>query len=157
MEQDEASRIRALGEIAAEFDLDAIRVRTGETEIEIVRRDPAVHAGPIAYLPQPAPGAGPGASPAVAPAAGNDAVQANPNARPVQAPVVGVFYRAAAPGQDAFVEVGQRVKLGQVLCILEAMKLMNEITADVAGTVVRIIPENGELVSLGQDLFWIEP
>ncbi|MDB5072764.1 MAG: hypothetical protein JWM87_3875, partial [Candidatus Eremiobacteraeota bacterium] len=54
MDQDEAARVRALGEIAAEFDLDAIRVRTGDTEIEIVRRDPAVHAAPIAYGPQPA-------------------------------------------------------------------------------------------------------
>ncbi|HTJ28160.1 MAG TPA: acetyl-CoA carboxylase biotin carboxyl carrier protein [Candidatus Limnocylindria bacterium] len=157
MEQDEASRIRALGEIAAEFDLDAIRVRTGEVEIEIVRRDPAVHAAPIAYLP-PQAAAAPAALPApdATPAAGATP-HAHPTARPIQAPVVGVFYRASSPGAEPFVELGQRVKLGQVLCILEAMKLMNEITSDVAGTVVRVIPENGELVSLGQDLFWIEP
>jgi acetyl-CoA carboxylase biotin carboxyl carrier protein len=157
MEQDEASRIRALGEIAAEFDLDAIRVRTGEVEIEIVRRDPAVHAAPVAYLPPAAPA--PAAPPAVnpAPAGAVAAPQPHPTARPIQAPVVGVFYRAASPGAEPFVEIGQRVKVGQVLCILEAMKLMNEITSDVAGTVVRVIPENGELVSLGQDLFWIEP
>jgi acetyl-CoA carboxylase biotin carboxyl carrier protein len=75
----------------------------------------------------------------------------------VTAPVVGVFYRSASPGADAFVEVGQRVSVGQTLCILEAMKLMNEITSDHAGVVARVLAENGELVSLGQELFWIEP
>jgi acetyl-CoA carboxylase biotin carboxyl carrier protein len=155
MEQDEAARVRALGEIAAEFDLDAIRVRTGDTEIEIVRRDPAAHA-PVAYAPLPAaapaaPAAGgePG-GPAAAPAAGA-------NVRKVTAPVVGVFYRSASPGADPFVEIGQRVSVGQTLCILEAMKLMNEITTDHAGVVARVLVENGELVSLGQELFWIEP
>ena len=157
MDQDEASRIRALGEIAVEFDLDAIRVRTGEVEIEIVRRDPAVHAGPVTYLPAPAAGAAAPPAPAAAAAGSGEGTQPGPNVRRIQAPVVGVFYRAPAPGSDPFVEVGSRVKLGDALCILEAMKLMNEINTDVAGTIVRIIPENGELVSLGQDLFWIEP
>jgi acetyl-CoA carboxylase biotin carboxyl carrier protein len=158
MDQDEAARVRALGEIAAEFDLDAIRVRTGDTEIEIVRRDPAVHAPQIAYAPQPAvPGhtaapaaAGSGAEPAAPRAAGA-------NVRKVTAPVVGVFYRAPAPGADPFVEVGSRVSAGDPLCILEAMKLMNEINTDYAGVVSNILVENGELVSLGQELFWIEP
>jgi acetyl-CoA carboxylase biotin carboxyl carrier protein len=71
--------------------------------------------------------------------------------------VVGVFYRSASPGSEPFVEVGSRVSVGQTLCILEAMKLMNEITSDHAGVVSRILPENGELVTLGQELFWIEP
>ncbi len=157
MEQDEAARVRALGEIAAEFDLDAIRVRTGDTEIEIVRRDPAAHApAPVAYAPLPAAApAGPAAGgepggPAAAPAAGA-------NVRKVTAPVVGVFYRSASPGADPFVEIGQRVNAGDTLCILEAMKLMNEITTDHAGVVARALVENGELVSLGQELFWIEP
>jgi acetyl-CoA carboxylase biotin carboxyl carrier protein len=161
MEQDEASRVRALGEIAAEFDLDAIRVRTGETEIEIVRRDPAVHAPapfayaapPVAALGAPAPGAlppGGGEIPAASRGPG-------PNVRMVTAPLVGVFYRAAAPGADPFVEIGSRVKVGDTLCILEAMKLMNEINTDHAGVVASILVENGELVSLGQELFWIEP
>jgi acetyl-CoA carboxylase biotin carboxyl carrier protein len=161
MEQDEASRVRALGEIAAEFDLDAIRVRTGDTEIEIVRRDPAVHApAPVAYAaPLPlvpgaaaAPAASAAEGPAVAPARAAAA-----NVRKVTAPVVGVFYRAAAPGADPFVEVGSRVQIGDTLCILEAMKLMNEIASDYAGVVSNILVENGELVSLGQELFWIEP
>ena len=153
MDQDEAARVRALGEIAAEFDLDAIRVRTGDTEIEIVRRDPAVHAPmPMTYA-VPAPGAAPAAgaeAPAAAPAAGA-------NVRKVTAPVVGVFYRSPNPDAEPFVEVGSRVQAGDALCILEAMKLMNEITTDHAGVVSRILVENGELVSLGQELFWIEP
>lgn len=155
MEQDEASRIRALGEIAAEFDLDAIRVRTGDSEIEIVRRDPAAAAPPVAYAV--APGTLPGPVP-VGPPAGEQAAPAAPagNIRKVTAPLVGVFYRASSPGSDPFIEVGSRVTVGQTLCILEAMKLMNEINSDYAGVVARVIPENGELVTVGQDLFWIE-
>jgi len=157
MDQDEAARVRALGEIAAEFDLDAIRVRTGETEIEIVRRDPAVHAPvPVTYAMPAAPGAS-----APAPVAGSDApapaAAAAANVRKVTAPVVGVFYRSANPDAEAFVDVGSRVAAGDTLCILEAMKMMNEITTDYSGVVSRILVENGELVSLGQELFWIEP
>ena len=158
MEHDEAARVRALGEIAAEFDLDAIRVRTGDTEIEIVRRDPASHPAPIVYAGPP-----PAAPPAGAPSTAGEAAAAPPvrtasaNVRKVTAPVVGVFYRAAAPGADPFVEVGQRVEVGQPLCILEAMKLMNEINSDYAGVVTSVLVENGELVSLGQELLWIEP
>ena len=156
MDQDEASRVRALGEIAAEFDLDAIRVRTGDTEIEIVRRDPAVHAAPAVSYALPGP-----AGPAVASAAAPETAAAGPvagaNVRKVTAPVVGVFYRSASPGAEPFVEVGTRVNAGDALCILEAMKLMNEITTDHAGVVSRVLVENGELVSLGQELFWIEP
>ena len=157
MEHDEAARVRALGEIAAEFDLDAIRVRTGETEIEIVRRDPALHA-PIVYAAPPA-AAGPGtASPAgESPAPAGARAAASANVRKVTAPVVGVFYRAAAPGNEPFVDVGSRVKVGDTLCILEAMKLMNEINSDYDGIVSNILVESGELVSLGQELFWIEP
>ena len=71
--------------------------------------------------------------------------------------MVGVFYRAASPGADPVVEVGSRVQVGDTLCILEAMKLMNEINSEYAGVVSNILVENGELVSLGQELFWIEP
>jgi acetyl-CoA carboxylase biotin carboxyl carrier protein len=158
MEHDEAARVRALGEIAAEFDLDAIRVRTGETEIEIVRRDPASHPAPIVYAGPP-----PAAAPAGASSTAGEAQpppparSASANVRKVTAPVVGVFYRAAAPGADAFVEIGQRVEAGQTVCILEAMKMMNEINSDYAGVVTHVLVENGELVSLGQELLWIEP
>ena len=75
----------------------------------------------------------------------------------IAAPIIGVFYRSSSPGSESFVEIGDRVEEGQVLCILEAMKLMNEITSDYAGIVRRILPENGALVSLGEEMFWIEP
>jgi acetyl-CoA carboxylase biotin carboxyl carrier protein len=154
MHDEEAGRIRALAELLREFDLDAIRVRVGETEVELVAREPApagtivvggavpsaIAAAPSTNGEAPAPAAGPGA-----------------NVKRITAPVVGVFYAASAPGADPFVSVGDRVAPGQVVCILEAMKLMNEITSDVGGVVTRVLPENGQLVSLGDDLFWIEP
>jgi len=153
MKKNEAARIRELGEVLREFDLDAIRLKIGDAEYELVRREPAgvplVAAAP-AVAPAPAPAA---ATAAEAPAA----PVASATVKKVTAPVVGVFYCAAAPGADPFVAVGDRVEVGTTLCILEAMKLMNEITSDYAGRITRILPENGELVSLGQELFWIEP
>jgi acetyl-CoA carboxylase biotin carboxyl carrier protein len=158
MHDDEAGRVRALAEILRDYDLDAVRVRVGETEYELVAREPAP-AGTIVL----APGAnGVSAALAATPAAGEQPVAlggASPpaNVKRVTAPVVGVYYSASSPGADPFVTVGERVVPGQVLCILEAMKLMNEITSEFAGVVNRVIPENGQLVSLGDDLFWIEP
>jgi acetyl-CoA carboxylase biotin carboxyl carrier protein len=153
MNEDEAGRIRALAEILREYDLDAVRVRVGETEYELVAREPAP-AGTVIT-------AGPAQAAASAPAAAENApingAVAGANVKRVTAPVVGVFYGAPAPGADPFVTVGDRVVPGQALCILEAMKLMNEITSEYAGVVARVIPENGQLVSLGDDLFWIEP
>ncbi len=132
-----------------EHDLDALRVRVGETTYELVRRESSTQTAPATI--SPASSAQKHDLPATA------APSASPNMKRITAPVVGVFYRSAAPGADVLVSVGDRVAVGQVLCILEAMKLMNEITSDYAGVVTRIIPENGELVSLGEELFWIEP
>jgi len=152
----EAEHIRALGEILREFDLDAIRLKVGETEYELVRREPAA-AVPF-VLPAPVGAAPPAAAPAPAAAAPAPATGGAPaNVKRVTAPVVGVFYAAPSPGAPPFVAAGDRVAPGQVLCILEAMKLMNEITSEYAGVVSRVIPQNGELVSLGDDLVWIEP
>jgi acetyl-CoA carboxylase biotin carboxyl carrier protein len=80
-------------------------------------------------------------------------VEASDNETLVKSPIVGTFYRAADPNSPAFVQVGDRVKVGQVLCIIEAMKLMNEIEAEVAGEVVRVHPENGQPVQYGDPLF----
>ena len=143
MESDREA-IDALLEIMREHDLDSLHVRDGERAYELVAREqrsaaaetPAAAAGPQ----QPAPG--PVAGPAV---------------KRVTAPIIGVFYRAPAPGTEPFVSVGDRVVVGQVLCILEAMKLMNEITSDFAGVVKRVLPENGQIVALGEDMLWIEP
>ncbi len=161
MEDNEASRIRALGEILREFDLDALRVKVGDAEYELIRREspppgPPAHAPALLNGTVPAPASLPGA--ASAPATGGPAA-GGPSERVMKviAPVVGVFYRSNAPGAEPFISVGDRVTIGQPLCILEAMKLMNEITSDFAGIVTRILPENGELVRLNEELFWIEP
>jgi acetyl-CoA carboxylase biotin carboxyl carrier protein len=154
MDDNEAARVRALGEILKEFDLDHLRVKFGDAEYELIRREPQVFVAPAPSVPAPAPAAN-----GVAPAAGASppAAAAPDRAAKVIAPVVGVFYRSATPGAEPFVSVGDRVTVGQPLCILEAMKLMNEITSDFAGIVTRILPENGELVRLNEELFWIEP
>jgi acetyl-CoA carboxylase biotin carboxyl carrier protein len=152
MDDNEAVRIRALGEILAEFDLDMLRVKVGDAEYELVRREPQSNV-PVASLAQNIPLSAP-----VNGALANPATSVlSDRALKVIAPVVGVFYRSATPGTDPFVSVGDRVAIGQPLCILEAMKLMNEITSDFAGIVTRILPENGELVRLNEELFWIEP
>jgi acetyl-CoA carboxylase biotin carboxyl carrier protein len=153
MDDNEASRVRALGEILTEFDLDMLRVRCGEAEYELVRRE-AQSSLPVAFAAPPPVVAVNGATPA---AVNGTASSASARAMKVTAPVVGVFYRSATPGAEPFVSVGDRVAVGQALCILEAMKLMNEITSDFAGVVTRILPENGELVRLNEELFWIEP
>jgi acetyl-CoA carboxylase biotin carboxyl carrier protein len=153
MADTEAERVRALGEILHEFDLDAIRVKIGETEYELVRREagavPMVLPAAVPLAAAPLAAAPAAAAP---PAAGPP-----PNVQRVTAPLVGVFYAAPSPGAPPFVSEGDRVVPGQVLCILEAMKLMNEITSEVAGVVRRVFFHNGELVTLGDDLFWIEP
>ncbi len=155
---DEAARVRALGEILAEFDLDMLRLKVGESEYELVRREPQTSV-PVPSFPAAAPlvAAVNGAMANTASGGPGPSTAAPERTLKVTAPVVGVFYRSATPGAEPFVSVGDRVAVGERLCILEAMKLMNEITSDFAGIVTRILPENGELVRLNEELFWIEP
>jgi len=154
MEENDAARIRELGAVLREFDLDAIRLKVGDVEYELVRREAQAVGGPV-YVASPPPVPSTEAAPAeLTPPA---ALAPSSTTKRVTAPVVGMFYRSASPGAEPFVSAGDRVVAGQTLCILEAMKLMNEITSDYAGVITRIIAENGEVVSLGQDLFWIEP
>ncbi len=142
---EEIETLERLLEIMHAHDLDALKVTVGDRTYELVRREPGAAAVPVVSGAPAAPGL-PGV-PAVAPG----------SAKRVTAPLVGVFYRSSSPDAEPFVTVGDRVEIGDVLCVLEAMKLFNEITSDYAGVVTRIIPENGELVSLGQEMFWIEP
>jgi acetyl-CoA carboxylase biotin carboxyl carrier protein len=143
----ESETLKELLALMHEHDLDRLKVKRGDAVYEIVRREggvPVVHAAPAA---------------AVAPAAPDTetAPVASAHVKKIVAPLTGVFYRSASPDAEAFVSVGDRIESGDVICILEAMKLFNEIQSDYAGTVLRIVPENGELVSQGEDLFWIEP
>ncbi len=146
---DESQTINDLLDIMHEHDLDALKVKVGERIFELVRREGGVTVMPSGAPPAPGAGAGTVAAP--------NTPQASANAKKVTAPLVGVFYRSPSPDAEPFVKPGDRVEPGQVLCILEAMKLFNEITSDYAGVIARIIPENGELVSMGQEMFWIEP
>lgn len=149
--EEEHETISSLLEIMHEHDLDRIKVKVGDAVYELVRREAGTQIvsgplAPLAHAPVPVAGSAETSSSAL-PA----------NAKRITAPLTGVFYSASSPDAEPFVNVGDRVEAGSVLCILEAMKLFNEIQSDYAGTILRILPENGELVSQGEDLFWIQP
>ena len=139
----EAQTLKELLALMREHDLDSLKVKVGHAVYEIVRREPgSVSVPAAAHSIAPSPETEPVAAPAA-------------HVKKIVAPLTGVFYRSASPDAEAYVEVGDRVEIGDVVCILEAMKLFNEIQSDYGGTVVRIVAENGELVSQGGDLFWI--
>ena len=145
-------KVKKLIELLEESNIDEIEIIEGE---ESVRISPAAmtYAAPQMVAPAPAPAA-PAAAPAPAPAeaAAPESVSTD-NA--VLSPMVGTFYRSPSPDAPAFVEVGQSVRVGDVLCIVEAMKMMNQIEADRAGTVTAIHVENGEPVEFDQPLITI--
>ena len=146
-EERETETLKELLALMHEHDLDRLKVKVGDATYEIVRREPAAavaHAVPHAAAP-------------AAPSEHEAAPAAPSNVKKVVAPLTGVFYRSPSPDAESYVVVGDRVDAGDVVCILEAMKLFNEIQTDYAGTILRVVPENGELVSQGEDLFWIEP
>ncbi len=147
--EDESETIQSLLDIMHEHDLDRIKVKIGDAVYELVRREAgAAIVAPVAHAAASIP---------TAPSDAASAPAVPANVKRVTAPLTGVFYRSSSPDADAFVNIGDRVDNGDVLCILEAMKLFNEIQSDYAGTIARIIPENGELVSQGDELFWIAP
>lgn len=155
---------------AAGFDLQELKAlirlvqRTGIGELELTNEGRAVRisatapAGAVGMVPMAAAPAAraPAAAPAEAPAAA-PAPAANANQKAITSPMVGTFYRAPAPDADPFVEVGDIVEVGQTVCIIEAMKLMNEIEAETRGRVVQILAENAQPVEFGQKLVLIEP
>jgi acetyl-CoA carboxylase biotin carboxyl carrier protein len=148
-------KIKKLIELLEESGLAEIEITEGEESVRIARasQSPAVvtHA-----IPAPMPAAAPAAPPAPAAAAGPAAAPAARDENLVTAPMVGTFYASPAPGAKSFVEVGQEVRVGQVLCIIEAMKMMNQIESERAGRVVAVLAKNGEPVEFGQPLFAIE-
>lgn len=137
------------------------RVRVEEPDGTAVELERASAAQPVA-VPMPMPGAvtAPVSAPAVAPAAPEPAAQApaaapEPKGTEVTAPMVGVFYAAPAPGDEPFVHVGSKVKAGETLCIIEAMKVLNEVTAETDGEVLEICVADGDLVEFGSCLMRI--
>ena len=149
-------KLKKLIDLVEESGIAEIEVTEGEEKVRITRATAApapVYAAPAQVaVPAPAPAAAPAAAAAPAPAA--PAAHDLSNAQ--KSPMVGTFYRAPGPNAAAFVEVGQQVKAGDTLCIIEAMKLMNEIEAEKSGTVKEILVENGTPVEFGEPLFIIE-
>ena len=147
-------KVKKLIELLEESNIDEIEIKEGEESVRISRNS----AQPLMAAYAPAPPAPAPAAAAPAPAA---AAAPTPAAEPVSSgqvitsPMVGTFYRSPSPTSPAFVEVGQTVKVGDVLCIVEAMKMMNQIEADKAGTIEAILVDNGEPVEFEQPLFSI--
>jgi acetyl-CoA carboxylase biotin carboxyl carrier protein len=143
-------KLKKLIDLVQESGIAELEITEGEEKVKIVK------GGTVSTTPAPAPAlAAPAESrpaPAAAPAAAAEA-EAAQEGHVVKAPMVGTFYRSPSPDAKAFVEVGQAVKEGDTICIIEAMKLMNEIEADASGNVKAILVENGQPVEYGQPLF----
>lgn len=145
-------KIKKLIELLDESDVEELEIREGEHAVRIIRRRaapaavaPVVMQAPVAQAPAAAPAATPSAPSAPAAPAGHL----------VRSPMVGTFYRAPSPNAPSFVEVGQAIKSGDPLCIVEAMKMMNQIESDATGTILEILVENGQPVEFDQPLFVI--
>jgi acetyl-CoA carboxylase biotin carboxyl carrier protein len=149
-------KLKKLIELVQESGIAELEITEGEEKVRISRGG-AVTLGPSAGAPAAGVPASPVAPPRPAPVQAPEppAEPAPPQGHVLKAPMVGTFYRAPSPDAPPFVEVGQQVKEGQTVCIIEAMKLMNEIETDVAGTVKAILVENGQPVEYGQPLFLI--
>jgi acetyl-CoA carboxylase biotin carboxyl carrier protein len=159
-------QLRALLTLLGESDIQELRLEGEDFRLEVRRNLPApapvamvqaplavppvALAPDVAAAPAPAPSAPASPPPPAPPAARSDLQE-------ITAPMVGTFYRAPAPGDPPFVEIGNRIKAGQTVCILEAMKLMNELEAEVSGELVEILVENGTPVEFGQVLMRIKP
>ena len=153
-------KLKKLIDLVQESGIGEIEITEGEEKVRISRQGsaPIMMAPPMqpmmpAGMPMAMPGM-PMGQPAAAPAA--PAAEPEQKGHALKSPMVGTFYRAPSPGAPSFVEIGQSVSKGQTLCIIEAMKLLNEIESDVAGTIKAILVENGQPVEYGQPLFLIE-
>ena len=147
-------KLKTLIDLVAESGIAELEITEGEGKVRIVKFSQAVQ--PVAYAPAPGQYApAPAGAEGVASAAAVAPVPAAVVGHTVKAPMVGTFYRAPNPNSPSFVEVGQTVKEGEPLCIIEAMKLLNEIEADKSGVIKEILVQNGEPVEYGQPLFVI--
>jgi acetyl-CoA carboxylase biotin carboxyl carrier protein len=142
-------KIKKLIEIVEESDIAELEIKEGEEFVRINRYSSA--PAPVAYAQAPAP-----APAQIAATVSAEAVEEKITGHVVKSPMVGTFYRSASPGAKTFTEVGQSVQVGDTLCIIEAMKILNQIEADKSGTVTKILVENGQPVEYGQPLFIIE-
>lgn len=147
-------KLKTLIDLVSESGVAELEITEGEDRVRIVNRNGAapvqVHQPVTVAQPMPVPVPAPEVAPAPAPTAPQQ------TGTPLTSPMVGTFYRAPSPGADPFVKIGDTVKKGQVVCIIEAMKLLNEVEADMDGTIKEVCVENGQPVEFGQSLFIIE-
>ena len=150
-------KLKKLIDLVQESGIAELEITEGEEKVKIVKGGEA-SVTPLGPAAAPSKAAATGAAPAAAaPAVSSAAAEAPaPSGHVLKAPMVGTFYRSASPESKPFVEVGQNVKAGETVCIIEAMKLMNEIEADATGMIKAILMENGQPVEYGQPLFIIE-
>ena len=153
-------KLKTLIDLVSESNISELEITEAEGKVRIVKAEPAAAAAQPVYLsgmqmnpgPQPMSALAPAAPLPVAP----PAAAAAPAGHVVKSPMVGTFYRAASPGAKSFADIGTPIKEGEPICIIEAMKIMNEIEADATGTVTQILCENGQAVEFGQPLFVVE-
>ena len=145
-------KLKTLIDLVSESNVSELEITEAEGKVRIVKGGgagaPAMPAQTYAAPPQVAP--------AVAPPLAAPAVPEVPAGHVVKSPMVGTFYRSASPGAKAFIEIGSQVKEGDTICIIEAMKILNEIESDKSGTITKMLCENGQAVEYGQALFMIE-
>jgi acetyl-CoA carboxylase biotin carboxyl carrier protein len=151
-------KLKTLIDLVSESNISELEITEADGKVRIVKSDPAaamaqpMHMPSVTMAAQPMPVQAP-AAPMAAAAPAEPAV---PAGHAVKSPMVGTFYRSSSPGSKAFVEIGAEIKEGDPICIIEAMKIMNEIEADKTGKVTQILVENGQAVEFGQPLFIIE-
>jgi acetyl-CoA carboxylase biotin carboxyl carrier protein len=148
-------KLKTLIDLVSESNVSELEITEAEGKVRIVKSAPAGFGAPVAYTMAPPPPAA-AAAPAIEAAPVVVAAPAEPAGHVVKSPMVGTFYRAASPGAKPFVEIGDTIKQGDTICIVEAMKILNEIEADKSGTVTQILVENGQAVEYGQPLYVIE-
>ena len=148
-------KLKTLIDLVQQSGIAELEITEGEEKVRISRGMPqgahAVMPQPAVYMTAPPPQPAAAEAPAAAPA--EPAAAPEPEGHAIKSPMVGTFYRQSAPGAKAFVEVGQAIKTGETVCIIEAMKLLNEIEADQDGVIKEILVENGQPVEYGQPLF----
>jgi acetyl-CoA carboxylase biotin carboxyl carrier protein len=149
-------KLKTLIDLVSESNVSELEITEADGKVRIVKSAPVVAAAPVVQtvMAQPAAVAAPVAAAPLAAAA--PAAEPAPSGHVVKSPMVGTFYRASSPNAKPFAEVGQQIKAGEPLCIIEAMKIMNEIEADATGTITKVFCENGQPVEFGQPLFIIE-
>ena len=146
-------KLKTLIDLVSESNVSELEITGSEGKVRIVKAGAA--PAQMQYAQAPAPQLAPALAPAQA-AAPVAAAEPVAEGHAVKSPMVGTFYRSASPGAKSFVEVGSAVREGETICIIEAMKILNEIEADKSGTVTKILAENGQAVEYGQPLFTIE-